>query len=207
MDYLKNQVRRVMRQVAHTLNKLSNGSITPDHVTLIGLVAHLPIALLIVTNQLVLAGLLLIVFGLFDTLDGELARLQKSTSARGMFLDSVADRMKEFVIYIGLSAWLLQTQADPAALVLLVGALGVSLMISYLNAWGEAVLARHSSKPDTKLNKAFRGGLMGFEVRMTLIIIGLLSGQVILAITIILLLGTLTLGQRTTSVLKVLKNV
>lgn len=207
METVKNQVRRFMRVIAIAIHGISHGKITPNSITLIGLVMHLPIAWYIIAGQLKIAGLLLIIFGLFDTLDGELARLQNKTSARGMFLDSATDRIKELVIYIGLTAWLVSTQGPTADFVFLVGALGISLIISYLNAWGEAVLTRHSLKPKHQVNKTFRGGILGFELRMFLLISGLLLNQVVVVFGIIVILGTVTLAARLNSILKKLENV
>ena len=68
----------------------------------------------IINNQLPQAALLLAVFGLFDTLDGELARLQGTESPQGAFLDSVTDRMKEILVYVGLAVWLSEYQSNTA---------------------------------------------------------------------------------------------
>ncbi len=59
-----------MRHVARALNYLSGGKLTPNQVTISGLLAHVPIVWLIATGHGVIAGVMLIIFGLFDTLDG-----------------------------------------------------------------------------------------------------------------------------------------
>jgi phosphatidylglycerophosphate synthase len=207
MDRLKSAIRASFRQLAVLLNKLSGGKITPNHITIFGLVAHVPIAYLIAVGNLKIAALLLIVFGLFDVLDGELARVQKSTSAYGMFLDSVTDRIKEIMIYIGIAAWLFYAAGGAAVFLVATGALGVSLLISYLNAWGEAVLSRTHPQSSHKVNQALRGGLMGFDVRMAFVAAGLLADRLELAVMVIFVLGSLTALQRLNSVLNRLKNV
>src|ERR1700712_190246 len=95
VDSIKLAVRKFMREIAKLLNHISGGRVTPNGVTWFGFAMHIPIALLIATDHLVWGGVLLIVFGLFDTLDGELARLQNRVTSNGGFLDASTDRFKE----------------------------------------------------------------------------------------------------------------
>ncbi len=196
-----------MRVIAGWLNSLSGGKLSANTITLTGLLAHLPIAYLIATGHIIWAGGLLAIFGLFDTLDGELARLQKKTSAVGMFLDSSTDRMKEILLYCGMVFFLLDTTSTHVAIFILVAALGVSLLTTYLNAWGEVVLSHYSRAKDHQINSTFRSGLLGFELRMFLIVAGLLSGKLIVALSIILVLGTVTVWQRFMNIIQALKHV
>jgi phosphatidylglycerophosphate synthase len=203
---IKNFVRRQMITLATQLDARSDSRITPNHITWLSLIAHIPIAWLIVHNHLALAGGLLIVFGLLDSLDGALARVQRSESARGMFLDSATDRMKETLIYIGVMLLLLDQNASQLTIVATVVALAASLITSYLNAWGEVALTQaSSSSPRTtksaKLNQRLRVGL-GFEFRVTIIVIGLLANQLEPAIYAIALLASLTVIQRFTTILR-----
>lgn len=196
-----------MRTVARVLNNVTGGRLSPNTVTIVGLFAHVPIAYLIATGQLIVAGILLIFFGLFDTLDGELARLQKKSSAVGMFIDSATDRMKEIILYGGIVFYLLEITSTRMAVFILVGALGVSLLTTYLNAWGEVVLAHYSGSKTHVINKTFRSGLLGFEIRMFLLIFGLLFDQLVVVLSIILVFGSVTVLQRFSNIVKTLKNV
>ena len=203
LDSVKKLVRSMMRSVAKALNRISGGRITPNSVTIVSLLAHIPIAWLIATNHYRPAGLLLIVFGLFDTLDGELARLQNRSSSAGMFLDSVTDRIKEILLYVG-AAYSFVSLGRPYMVTWAVLACGVSLLTSYANAWGEVVMRGHKSAVH-QTNKTLRTGLMGFEVRMTLFIVGLLSTRLILAVVIIAILTTITALQRIYNVMRALR--
>ena len=207
LESIKHGVRQYMRRVARVLNSATGGKISPNYVTYTGLLAHVPIAYLIATGQLVVAGILLIFFGLFDTLDGELARLQKKSSAEGMFIDSATDRMKEIILYCGIVFYLLESTHTRMAVFILVGALGVSLLTTYLNAWGEVVLAHYNRSKKHVINQTFRSGLLGFEVRMFLLIIGLLFNQLVVVLSIILVFGSVTVLQRFSNIVKTLKNV
>lgn len=218
LDIARNSVRAIMKRVAKVLNKVTRGSLTPNMVTVIGLLAHAPIAWLIATYHPIWAGVLLLVFGLFDTLDGELARLQGRTSHSGMFLDSVSDRIKEVLVYIGLVGAAASTTVSCATLgqgcwysnatymVLLVVALGGSVLTSYINAWGEAVL-RGSKVTQSQLNKTFRGGIAGFEVRMFLLVVMLLLGWQTAIVPLIAALAWYTALGRMYRVIETLSNV
>ncbi len=185
LDTARAGVRSVMHRIAQWLNRVSNGKLKPSALTFISLLAHLPIAWLIAQRRLHLAALLLVIFGLFDALDGELARLQNRASAAGMLLDSVTDRMKEVILYVGI-AYLFIGTGHAYATVWAVLACGSSLLVSYVNAWGEAVVANKKLQGHI-VNQAFRGGLMRFEVRMTLLVIGLASGHPIGAVALVAL--------------------
>lgn len=185
-----------MRQIARGLNHLTGGRLNPHAVTLIGLAAHLPIAWLIGRGSFGWAAGLLVFFGLFDTLDGELARLQRRVSRLGMLLDSVSDRMKEAVLYMGIGYYLIESALSEGKdassfAVLALAALGGSMLVSYVNAWGEVVTAGVTNK-SAEVNRAFRIGLMKFEVRMTLIVIGLLFNWLAVMVFVIALLAWLT---------------
>lgn len=201
IDACRNGVKRVMRRLAGWLNRVTGGQLTPTTVTVVGLIAHLPVAWLIADGQLAWAALGLVIFGLFDTLDGELARLQDRTTAAGMFLDSTTDRIKEVLLYCGIVAYL-ASWAEPIVLVAAIGAVGASLITSYINAWGEVAMAASPKKVKHQVNKALRTGLGGFEVRMFLIVVGLLLDQLETIVYVILVLAVVTVGQRIANTLQ-----
>ena len=93
MQKIKSSVRGVVEKIAVVLNRVTGGKLTPNHVTWLALFLHLPIAWLIASNYLISAGFLVFIIGLFDTLDGSLARLQGRVSNVGGFLDAVTDRL------------------------------------------------------------------------------------------------------------------
>lgn len=199
MDKIRKRVKAVMHRVAMFIDKASGGKISPNMITYTGLLAHFPIAWLIATGHFVWAAILLIIFGLFDSLDGELARLQNKTSIKGMFLDSSTDRIKEAVLYCGIVIALFNT-GSRFVIVTVVVALGASLITSYINAWGEVALM--SAKHVHELNKSLRIGLLGFDGRMFLIIVGLFANLLSQAVYIIAVLATITIFQRMSGTLK-----
>lgn len=205
IDAVKKAVRRFIHSIAVGLDKASGGSLTPNAVTIVGLLAHIPIAWLIATNNhAVLAAILLIIFGLFDVLDGELARVQKSASAAGMLLDATTDRIKETMLYMAIAYVFMMHSAigfsSPWFVLWTIAACGASLSVSYVKAKGEAVVAASGRKIDhATLNHMFSGGLLSFEVRMTILVVALLVHTIVAletAVVVIAVVATLTVLQR-----------
>ena len=78
-------------------------------------------------------GLLLLVSGFFDVVDGAVARVTKQASKKGAFLDSTFDKIAEVAIFAGIAVGGL---ANP---VLVMVALGLSLLVSYTRARAESL--------------------------------------------------------------------
>lgn len=225
LNKISGTVRSWMFWPARFLNFISGGRIKPDHVTLVSLLGHLSVVWALMQWRPLLAALLLAFFGIMDTLDGALARLQKTTSLRGMFFDSVSDRIKEVLVYIGvacfisqsvyynssrLAGWLATTYAswgNYGGEWLVVAVCGLSLVISYVKAKGEMALSSGGTHDSQLLNRVFSDGFARYEVRMTIIIIGLLSGQLFIIMHILLILLVITVLQRIIKVSKALNNV
>ncbi len=200
LDGIRDAVRGVMQSLARLLNRVSKGRLTPDTVTIIGLLAHIPIAYLIGKQQFIVAAILLIVFGLFDSLDGELARLQKRASSSGMLLDASTDRMKEVILYSGVAYSLIASSQTYWA-VWAVAACGGSLLVSYVKAKGETAVTGQRLTAN-EINRLFQDGLLRFEVRMAVLVVGLLANQLALAIVVIAILSWYTAWWRLLSIRK-----
>lgn len=200
LDAARDAVRAPMKALANILNEISGGKITPNMVTLTGLVAHFGIAWLIVDEQYIWAGIFLIIFGLFDALDGQLARLQNKASSAGMVLDAVTDRMKEVVLYSAL-AYTLINSTDPNMAVWAVIALGASMLVSYTKAKGETALTGSKLTANEK-NRVFQDGFLRYEVRMFILVLGLFSGYIAESVMLIAILATYTALSRLMQVMQ-----
>ena len=116
--------------------------VTPNMVTTIGLLGNIAAAAVFVwagyTGSPVnlnyplvtLAGTLIILFSLFDMLDGQVARLGNMASTFGAMYDSVLDRYCELFTLGGISFYFIQTGHVGAALITFVALVG-SIMVSY----------------------------------------------------------------------------
>lgn len=194
LDAVRAVVRNRMRHLARGLYAISGGRVTANAITLIGLLMHVPIAVLIARGQFSLAAPLLLVFGLFDTLDGEIARLSKSESPAGMLLDASTDRFKEVMLYTGITYALINSaQADFAVWAVL--ACGSSLCVSYVKAKGETAVAK-TNLSSSQVNRLFQDGLLRFELRMFVLFVALLTNNLPIALVVIGLLASFTAVQR-----------
>ncbi len=203
LDRLRQIVRSAMNQLAIFLNQMTHGKLTPDIITLTGLFAHLPIALLIGQGFFLFAAPLLVIFGLLDALDGAMARLQKKASAAGMLLDATTDRMKEIFLYAGIAFWFVENDQTYGA-VWAVAAIGGSLLVSYVKAKGETAVAG-SGLSHAAVNRLFQDGLFRFEIRMTLLVIGLLVHQLLPLVVCITLFSWMTAMSRLISISRKLR--
>ena len=152
--------------------------------------------LFIMSGRLLTAGLLLVFFGLFDVLDGELARLQKKAGPKGMVYDASSDRIKETLIFSGITYYISQSASSEWAFLAAL-ALGASLSVSYAKAKSEVSLVLQKRFDDHhKINRYFSEGVASFEIRMFLIAAGLLFDNLLLATSIVALLATYSMFER-----------
>ena len=112
--------------------------LSPNAVSLLGLIVAGGSAYLLSTDRFWAGGVVLLASGLFDLLDGALARYAGSTSRFGALLDSTLDRVSETVVLIGLLVYYLNTDSTGGALLCYL-ALAGSLMVSYLRARAEGL--------------------------------------------------------------------
>jgi CDP-diacylglycerol---glycerol-3-phosphate 3-phosphatidyltransferase len=114
--------------------------LTPNTITVIGLVITLVASVLVGTGWLLLGAAILTAGSLLDAVDGALARATGSGTAFGSFLDSTLDRAGEAILYAGIAVWLTATQPDPVWPILaLVIALAGSFLVSYAHARAQGI--------------------------------------------------------------------
>ncbi len=194
VESITNTIKILMAKLATYLNKVSKGKIKPAHITTLSLLGHFPAAWALWTGQPVLGALLIAVFGLMDALDGALAREQKSASKMGMFFDATTDRLKEVLIYSALAVYvnndlpIIGPWVVPAVV-------GTSLLVSYVKAKGEMAISTDAHDKQL-LNRAFSQGVASYEIRMSLLIIGLVSGFVPSILNLIIAINLITAAMR-----------
>jgi CDP-diacylglycerol--glycerol-3-phosphate 3-phosphatidyltransferase len=114
--------------------------LTPNTITVIGLLITLAASVLIAAGWLLLGAAILVAGSLLDAVDGALARATGGGTAFGSFLDSTLDRAGEAILYIGIGAWLITSQPDPLWPVLAVlVALAGSFLVSYAHARAQGI--------------------------------------------------------------------
>jgi len=136
-DWVKEAVRGILAPVVRLAIALH---LTPNTITVIGLLITIVAAALIAGGWLLVGAAVLTAGSLLDAVDGALARAQGGGTAFGSFLDSTLDRASEAILYIGIAAWFLNTLADPTWPVLaVIIALAGSFMVSYARARAEGI--------------------------------------------------------------------
>ena len=121
--------------VARFLVKLG---LTPNAVTLLGLFVAGAAAYLLSVGYFWAGGIVLLFAGIFDLFDGALARMTNRVSSFGALLDSVADRVSEVIILLGLLIYY-SRQSSTEGVILVYLALAGSIMVSYLRARSEGL--------------------------------------------------------------------
>ena len=157
--------------------------IGPNAVTLTGLALAGVTAYLIAIDQLLWGGVMLLVSGGLDSIDGAVARMSGKASAAGALLDSVVDRAAEGVVLFGV-LWLAVEQDDGTLTLLTFVALLGSMLVSYVVARAQALGATRAV------------GLMTRPERVIVLALGLLTGYVTVAVAVIAVLAPLTSVHR-----------
>ena len=181
---IKNRLRGLLDPVVRFLSSLG---ISPTMVTIFGLLISAVGAIYAARGSLFIAGLILLVSGICDTLDGSLARLQKSVSTFGAFIDSTGDRIME-LFYFGALIFYFLAQGTFGAIMIFVVlvALSGSLLTSYVRARAEG------------LGLECTIGWLERPERVTALVIGLLLGRVVLVISLLFIavMSVITVFQR-----------
>jgi len=112
--------------------------IYPNTMTIMGLVGNIIAAILIALGHMTIGGIVVLIMGLVDTLDGTMARLRGMPTEFGAFVDSVTDRYSELFIFGGLLYYFMQKDDWLTVLGIYMAAAG-SVLISYVRARAASV--------------------------------------------------------------------
>jgi len=162
---------------------LAKTPINPSTITWFGFLLTIGAAVLIIREQLIAAGFVVLIAGFFDILDGALARHTTQVTNFGGVLDSTLDRLSEAMLLI--SILVIYAGEQSLTGILLVGAALISsLLVSYIRAKAEA------------LGLDCTVGLFTRAERVVVLAFGLLLNQVVIALAIIVAFSFFTAGQR-----------
>lgn len=128
----------VRRWAERAVGIFRDSPITPNMLTLFGLVITGVGALLVALGQLLVGGLILAFAGFFDIFDGALARAAGKVYRYGAFLDSTVDRYSEGVVYLGILIYFLAHHDGLRPVIVLV-ALAGSYLVSYVRARAQSL--------------------------------------------------------------------
>jgi CDP-diacylglycerol--glycerol-3-phosphate 3-phosphatidyltransferase len=162
---------------------LSRLGIHPNVLTLIGLAGTAGVAVLIGLGHMTMAGILLLVMGPIDAMDGALARLSGKANPWGAFVDSVTDRYSELFLFLGFLIFYMTTKNNTGIILAYLAAAG-SVLVSYVKARADA------SKLDANV------GLLTRMERYIVLIPGLIFNLPLYALIIIAVFANFTALQR-----------
>ncbi len=132
------EVRTVADARTLARNRLIESRLTPNAISMTGLVGNVIAAVLVTQRYFFLAGVAFILGSVMDTLDGRYSRMSGKGTAFGAFLDSTLDRIEEGVVLAAIAAHFSKQGDDLAVAAVVVTVLG-SLMVSYTRARAEAL--------------------------------------------------------------------
>ena len=178
-----NNLRGILQPILEQIGKaFASTGLSPNFWTAVGLVFALTSALVYglgIEFGLIIGGILLLVSGFFDMVDGQVARVTGKTSQKGSYIDSMFDKIAEVAIFLGL---LVGGYAEPYLVLL---AITLSLLVSYARAKSDA------------LNIKLQGVGIGERAERLLVIaiIGII-GYMEPAVIIVAIIAGITLVQR-----------
>lgn len=174
VSQLKSFVTRILRPVAHLFIRVG---FQPDWLTLLGLLLNIVATAAFGMGQLRWGAAIMLLAGVCDILDGQVAREGRTETKFGALLDSTTDRYSEIFLYFGIGAYLVRS-GEWLVSGILFFALAGSLMVSYVRAraegLGEDCKVGFMQRPERLVALAL-GGLVGHE--------GLVFVLVVLAVT------------------------
>jgi CDP-diacylglycerol--glycerol-3-phosphate 3-phosphatidyltransferase len=171
--------RGVLAPVARGMDAIH---ISPCTLTVMGIVPAIIAGYAFAKGMLKLGGVLVAVSGIFDLMDGLVARMAGRETRFGALLDSTIDRYSEIAVFVGLAVLFRETSTLYGVVLALCG----SLMVSYLKARAEG------------LGQSCTAGMLQRPERMIVVVIGALLGMGFLkgAIWIIAVLANITAIER-----------
>jgi CDP-diacylglycerol---glycerol-3-phosphate 3-phosphatidyltransferase len=176
----RNSFRHVTEPAGHALAK---AGFTANSLTVIGLAGSVSAGVLIASGHARVGGLLSLLSGLPDMLDGAVAKATGRSSRRGAFLDSVVDRLSDAAVLAGI-IWLGIASNQPRVAVLAAMVMALSLIVSYVKARAES------------LGYECNVGIAERPERVVVLGVALLVGHVLAGLWVLVIAAAITVVQR-----------
>lgn len=170
--------------------------VNPNSMTIVALILSIAAGVYFARGMVIHAGIMLMIGGFFDILDGAVARQNNKVTEFGGVLDSVSDRYADSAIFLGIMWGGLAAMPPYVNNGWFIGALALagSLLVSYTRARAEAA---GTGKLDI--------GVAERAERLILIILGAFSGQLHWAVLVVAVISHLTVLQRMIAAWRILK--
>jgi CDP-diacylglycerol--glycerol-3-phosphate 3-phosphatidyltransferase len=171
------------RVITLIVRGLALSRIHPDALTFIGLVINAIAAVLLASGRFFSAGLVIISAGLFDMVDGRVARETHKVTVFGGYFDSVVDRYSDLVLLMGLLVYYASINRF-FYIVLTAVVMTGSVMVSYTRARAESIIPK------------CKAGFMERPERIVLLIIGALFNRMAPVLWVIAVFANITVIHR-----------
>ena len=179
-DQLRKRFKNILDPIGAFFNRLG---LMPNTMTILGLIGNTIGAILLAQGHMTIGGIVILLMGPVDALDGTMARLRGMAGQFGAFVDSVTDRYSELVIFAGLLYYYVQAGDQLGAMLVFAAAAG-SVLVSYVRARGQSL------GWDTKI------GILTRVERYLVLAPSLILNIPMLGLGIIALLANITAFQR-----------
>lgn len=170
--YIRKVTKRVIRR-----------PINPNFLTFGGLILNAIAGIFLALGQWFVGAWIILGAGLFDLLDGAMARNQGDVTPFGGFFDSVIDRYSDFLLFLGILIFYVRIQAMET-MVLAIVALAGAMMVPYTRAKAETVISKCNV------------GVMERAERILILTAGALFNWMIPVLWIIAILSHFTVAHR-----------
>ena len=231
-EIVRDKLQKVIYEIIDPLAKaLIKIGFTPNIVTITGLILNIGVAIIFIKgaeqgnrgdlSYVGWAGALILLAGLFDMLDGQVARIGNMSSTFGALFDSVLDRYSELIMFLGICYYLVAHHYFFSSLFAFIALIG-SMMVSYTRARSEGLGIQNKGglmqRPERVVLTGiaalacgifsnFIGGDFKYSIPGTTIEIFETMSIFTIPITIMALLTNLTAFQRLVDAKKVLDEI
>lgn len=179
-DQMRVRFKGILDPLAAFFNSIG---LMPNTMTILGLVGNVIGAYFLARGQMTIGGVIILLMGPVDALDGTMARLRGMAGHFGAFVDSVTDRYSELIIFAGL-LYYYTNQGDALATILTYVAAAGSVLVSYIRSRGQSL------NWDTKV------GILTRMERYLVLSPGLIFNVPIISLWIIAIFANITALQR-----------
>jgi len=134
-DFMRKKFKGLLDPIGLFLNRIG---LMPNSMTLLGLFGNFVGALFIARGDMAIGGLIILLMGPVDALDGTMARLRGMSTRFGSFVDSVTDRYSELIIFGGLIYYFTINGESWQVILVYLAAAG-SILVSYIRSRGQSL--------------------------------------------------------------------
>jgi CDP-diacylglycerol---glycerol-3-phosphate 3-phosphatidyltransferase len=175
---------RMPKQMQESIGRRVGGlGITPNMISLFGFCGNVLAAVLIAREELLIAGIVYLLFSALDMVDGAVARATGLASPYGAVFDAVLDRASEAIV-LSACGWYFADRGEDMQAAFAYAAIFGSIAVSYMRARAEVV------------GLSMREGLFRRQERVALLSLGLLFNGLTLVIPVLAILANFTALQR-----------